>query len=207
MIYSLENNSVFTTEDATDEQLMAGIQNHKQEALAELYRRHTPLLRSVTGRVLNNEHDVDEVVQETFFEIWRRAESYSEQKGKALGWIVTLARRRAIDKSRRRQAYSRAEERLRCETQHEPEAVATHYSGGDDTYEIFEHVLAKLPDAQRQALHLAFYRSMSQREIAALTGTPLGTVKTRIELGLQKVRTAILAIADKGEWLSTFGHS
>src|SRR5688572_30623080 len=81
-----------TTEELTDEQLMAGIQGGDEVALAALHRRHMPLLRTVISRVLHNDHDVDDLVQEVFIELWNRAASYDEAKGKALGWMVTLAR-------------------------------------------------------------------------------------------------------------------
>ena len=118
--------------------------------------------------------------------------------------MVTLARRRAIDKVRRRQAYARAEERLRLETETQPEA-ARHRGVEDevtagDTAEIFQRLLATLPAAQREALHLAYYRGLSQREIAAKTGIPLGTIKTRLELAVRKIRAAIMALGGAEEW-------
>jgi len=190
--------------DTTDEQLMARIQSQDENALATLYRRHTPLLRTVISRVVHNEHDVDDLLQEVFLELWNRADHYDEAKGKALGWIVTLARRRAIDRIRRRQAYARAEERLRLETEHEPQQ--TRHQGVEedvnaaDRAEIFKKLLAALPAAQREALQLAYFRGLSQREIAAKTGIPLGTIKTRLELAVRKIRTAILSLGGEEEW-------
>src|SRR5687768_16324875 len=111
--FDQQQTATVTTGEVTDEQLMGLIQARDDAALATLYRRHTPLLRTVIARVVHNEHDVDDLLQEVFLELWNRADHYDEAKGKALGWIVTLARRRAIDRIRRRQAYARAEERLR----------------------------------------------------------------------------------------------
>lgn len=187
----------------SDEQLMAGIKSHSEEALATLYRRHTPLLRTIIARVVNNDADVDDLLQEVFVEIWNRAEGYEEAKGKALGWIVTLARRRAIDRVRRKQAYHRAEERLRESTLGEADAM--HLSTdcqamNGDTAEIFRRVLATLPPAQREAVRLAYYAGLSQRDIARRTGIPLGTIKTRLELALRKLRAAILAFGGEAEW-------
>ena len=97
---------------------------------------------------------------------------------------------------RRRQAYARAEERLRLETEHEPHVTRYHGVQDDgnaaDRSEVFRRLLAVLPPAQREALHLAYYRGLSQREIAAKTGIPLGTIKTRLELAVRKICTAIL---------------
>jgi RNA polymerase sigma-70 factor (ECF subfamily) len=209
MLYAFDHQQLadfpsFASGEPTDEELMARIQAQDETALAALLRRHTPLLRTIVARVVNNDFDVDDLMQEIFFEIWRQADRYDAEKGKALGWIVTLSRRRAIDRLRKKQAYFRAEERLRVETENAPAPVANHGADEDaiasDTTEIFNRVLATLPDAQREALHLAYYRGLSQREIAAQTGIPLGTIKTRLELAVRKVRNAILALGGSEEW-------
>lgn len=189
----------------TDEELMGRVQEQDDAAIALLYRRHTPLLRTVIGRILNNDSDVDDLLQEVFLEIWRQASRYSEEKGKALGWIVTLARRRAIDRLRKKMAYSRAQDRLQAEVEHEPEPALHHSADKDvvasDIAAIFQDVIATLPEAQQQALNFAFYRGMSQREIAAHTGIPLGTIKTRLELAIRKVRVGLSALGGSEEWL------
>lgn len=189
--------------ERSDEQLMAGIKNRSDVALATLYRRHTPLLRTIIARVVNNDADVDDLLQEVFVEIWNRIESYDETKGKALGWIVTLARRRAIDRVRRKQAYSRAEERLRESTQSTADAVHPSTDSeamNGDTAEIFQRILTTLPPKQREAVQLAYYSGLSQRDIARRTGIPLGTIKTRLELAIRKLRAGILAMGGEAEW-------
>lgn len=213
MLYSFDHqhrtdHTTATTENLpSDEELMARVQHQDQEALELLYRRHTPLLRTVIGRILNNDTDVDDMLQEVFLEIWRQAARYSEEKGKVLGWIVTLARRRAIDKLRKKMAYSRAQDRLHGEVEHDPEPPMHHSADKEvvasDTAEIFRHIIATLPEAQQQAVHFAYYRGMSQREIAAHTGIPLGTIKTRLELAIRKLRTGLTAMGGTEEWLHT----
>ncbi|KAB2645148.1 MAG: sigma-70 family RNA polymerase sigma factor [Verrucomicrobia bacterium] len=205
MLYSLDQQTLSTRPttpvgEPTDEVLMERIQARDDKAIAILYRRHTPLLRSVIGRILNNDCDVDDLLQVVFLEVWRQAAHYDEAKGKALGWIVTLARRRAIDKVRTMQTYFRAQERLREEPEPAPHLGADEEAAASDTAKIFSRVLATLPVLQREALDFAFYRGMSQREIAAHTGIPLGTIKTRLELALRKVRTAIVALGGASEW-------
>jgi RNA polymerase sigma-70 factor, ECF subfamily len=205
MLYSfenpqLENQSAVSSTEPTDEELMAQVQARDERAIAVLYRRHTPLLRTIISRVLNNDCDVDDQLQEVFLEVWRLASHYDPEKGKALGWIVTLARRRSIDKLRKKQAYFRAQERLREEPEPTPHNGADEEVAASDTARIFNGVLATLPPAQQDALRLAFYRGLSQREIAARTGIPLGTIKTRLELGLRKVRSAVVALGGAGEW-------
>ena len=210
MLYSFDqqktesNHTALATDEVTDEQLMARIQAADESALALLYRRHLALLRTIVSRVINNDTDTDDLVQEIFCEVWRQAAHYTEEKGKALGWLVTLARRRAIDKLRKKQAYQRAEDRLRDETEREP-LKALHQGADEDAVaadraEILQRVIATLPEPQREALTYAFYRGMSQREIAAHTGIPLGTIKTRLELAVRKVRSAVLAMGGEREW-------
>jgi RNA polymerase sigma-70 factor (ECF subfamily) len=190
--------------ETSDEELMTNIRNRDEAALTTLYRRHSPLLRTIISRVVNNDADTEELVEELFIEIWNCADRYSREKGKALGWMVTVARRRAIDRLRKKQAYSRAEERLRESVKCDSEA--THPSTADeagrhDTAGIFQRLIGTLPAAQQQAIQLAYYSGLSQRDIALRTGTPLGTIKTRLELAVRKLRAEILAIGGKAEWL------
>jgi RNA polymerase sigma-70 factor, ECF subfamily len=207
MLYSFENQRLQETETLrpTDEELMSRVQAQDEQAIALLYHRHRPLLRTVVGRILNNETDVDDLLQEIFLEVWRQAGRYCEEKGKALGWIVTLSRRRAIDRLRKKMAYSRAQDRLQEEVAKEPEPAFHHSADQEvvasDTTKIFETVIATLPEAQQEALKYAFYRGMSQREIAAHTGIPLGTIKTRLELAIRKVRAGLSAFGGSEEWL------
>ena len=196
--------SRLAADEPTDEQLMGRIQASDESALTQLYRRHVGLLRTVGARVLGNECDVDDLVQEVFMQVWRQASHYSPENGKALGWVVTLARRRAIDKLRKKQAYQRASDRFRGESlvaeQMPRRSVRTSSTHDHDRSEIFEQVMAALPEAQRDALKLAYYSGMSQREIARHTGQPLGTIKTRLELAMRKFRSAILAMGGVEEW-------
>ena len=134
-------------------------------------------------------------------EIWKQAKNFSPEKGKPLGWMVTLARRRAIDGLRKRQAYQRAEERLQAETEQQPDAWVQNTTEEEisfsDTRNLVREMLNRVPPAQRQAIELAFFRGMSQREIAAKTNTPLGTVKTRLELGLKKIYDGLKELKDE----------
>ncbi|MEK0444960.1 MAG: hypothetical protein RLZZ399_281 [Verrucomicrobiota bacterium] len=170
---------------------MSAVHHECSEALTELYRRHHLTLRAVIARVLHNEQSIEDLVQEVFLEIWRLASRYSSEKGKALGWMITLARRRAIDRLRREQAYARVEERFQKETEQQPEAW-TQVRGEEsveaaDLRRLLSSIIETLPEAQKSAVEMAFYRGMSQREIAALTRIPLGTIKTRLELGVRKI--------------------
>lgn len=179
----------------TDEQLMLAVQEESSPALEELHRRHAPTLKAVIVRVLHNEHSAEDLLQEVFLEIWRLAKRYSQEKGKALGWMITLARRRAIDRLRREQAYFRVEERFQKETEQQPDAWTHNRVEEDieasDIRNILSQILETLPPAQKDAVELAFYKGMSQREIASHTNIPLGTIKTRLELGVRKIASRL----------------
>src|SRR6476661_10049241 len=97
---------------ATDEALMKAITDRHQTALRELYDRYGKTVKAVVVRVVHEEAEADDVLQEIFLQIWKEAENYSPKAGRPLGWVVTLARRRAIDRLRRRQAYCRAKDRF-----------------------------------------------------------------------------------------------
>ena len=185
----------------SDLELMQGIQQGDPDALSELYDRYNGIIKALILRVIHNEAEADDLLQEIFMEIWNQAKNFSAQKGKPLGWMVTLARRRAIDGLRKKQAYARAEERLQSETEQQPEAwvhntTETEITRGD-TRELIRKVIDSLPLPQQQAVELAFFQGMSQREIAAKTNTPLGTVKTRLELGLKKIYDGLKELRDE----------
>ena len=195
---TLETRKTTTTQisplDLTDEQLMEQLQQRDPVALEYLYDRHSAIVKSLGMKVVHNEAEADDLVQEIFMEIWNRAAGYDPAKGKPLGWIVTLARRRAIDRLRKCQSHCRAEDRLKEETEQQPEAWTTDPEEDfvmADVRELLQKLIKTLPVAQYQAIELAFYKGMSQREIAAHTGIPLGTIKTRLELGLKKLTVCL----------------
>lgn len=181
---------------ADDIQLMRRLQRRDSTALQELYERHCGILTSVIYRVLNDSAETEDVLQEVLMQVWARADTYSAKKGKPLSWLTTVAKRRAIDRIRQRCAYTRATDRFKDDsettTDNETEFELTESAvERSDLRNYLSGLMDGLPDAQRTALELAFFRSMSQREIAAKTETPLGTVKTRIELGLRKLTQAV----------------
>src|SRR6516165_864781 len=160
----------------SDFELMKGIQAGDADALSQLYDRYNGILKALILRVVHNEAEADDLLQEIFMEIWKQAKNFSPEKGKPLGWMVTLARRRAIDGLRKRQAYQRAEERLQAETEQQPDAWVQNTTEEEisfsDTRTLVRKMLDRIPTAQRQAIELAFFRGMSQREIASKTNTP-----------------------------------
>src|SRR5919109_3753945 len=118
----------------SDEALMAAITDQRPEALSEFYSRHGGRLKSVIGNVVHEEGDADDVLQDILLQIWHEADHYSPKAGKLLGWVVTLARRRAIDRLRRKQAYCRAKERYQTHLDEQPQATP-QFRGSDDEIE------------------------------------------------------------------------
>jgi RNA polymerase sigma-70 factor (ECF subfamily) len=185
----------------TDESLMRAIVRREESGLRSLIQRHQKMLKKIIYQVVQDEAETDDILQESMLHVWREAQSYSAALGKPLGWLVTIARRRAIDRVRRRAAYARAKDRFEVYVDTEPRSwLQNHTSQNISTTDIrhyLEQEMARLPDFQRQAVHLAFFDGMSHREIAARTKTPLGTVKTRLELGMRKLASRVRAQRSK----------
>lgn len=185
----------------SDESLMQSIVERQTSAIASLYERYGKTLKKVIFQVLQDEAEADDVLQESILQVWREATSYSSALGKPLGWLVTIARRRAIDRVRRRSAYSRAKDRFEIYVETEPrswlQSCTEEDNAGTDIRKFLEREMNRLPAFQSEALRLSFFNGLSHREIAAHTSTPLGTVKTRLELGLRKLSSSVRAQRNK----------
>lgn len=185
---------------APDETLMEAVSRRRQDALAELYDRHGTRLRATIDGVVHEGSETDDVLQEIFIQIWKEADRYSPKAGKPLGWMVTIARRRAIDRLRRRQAYSRVRERYQERVMREVPNTPRETDDVfvlSDLHRFLKDCMRVLPRLQREAVELAFFKGLSHSEIAAATHAPLGTVKTRLELGLQKLTHALRPLRHK----------
>jgi len=177
-----------------DEALMKDISRQHHAALTELYGRHGQRLKAMIDSVVHEAAEADDVLQEILLQIWKEADRYSSKAGKPLGWMMTIARRRAIDRLRRRQAYSRARERYGKQLEQQPRNPRREVFDPfvrSDLRQFLEKCMRTLPRFQREAVELAFFKGLSHSEIATATHAPLGTVKTRLELGLQKLTSAI----------------
>jgi len=169
---------------AEDGGVLEAVRRGDSRALEDLYRRHGPRLYGLLLRMLRETADAEEILQETFVEAWKRAAEYSPSRGSVEAWLITIARSRAIDRIRHRGA------RLRMVRQTEQLAAAEPPPADPPDVHAqtrLRRALGTLPPEQRQALELAYWAGLSQSEISEHTGDPLGTVKTRVRLGLQRL--------------------
>ena len=173
-------------------ELVERISQRDQEALRILYERYGGLLLALARRILSNAYEAEEVLQEVFLQVWNQAGRYDTRRSSVSTWLVLITRSRSIDRLRSRQVAERTLTNLQTENraQHtSPEGVRSVWM--EQRREKLRQVLQRLPPEQREVLDLAFYRGMTQSEIAAATGIPLGTVKTRTLLAMRKLRKAL----------------
>ncbi|HZJ53943.1 MAG TPA: sigma-70 family RNA polymerase sigma factor [Myxococcaceae bacterium] len=172
------------TRPAEDRTVLDAVRRGDQRSLEELYRRHSPRLYGLLLRMLRETADAEEILQETFVDAWRRAGEYAASRGSVEAWLITIARSRAIDRIRNRGARLRLvkqSEQLASADAPQPEPPDVH------AQTRLRKALGTLPPEQRRALELAYWEGLSQSEISRETGDPLGTVKTRVRLGLQRL--------------------
>ena len=170
---------------------MARIAGGDPVALGELYDRHGRTVFGVLYRMLGAPEPAEEVAQDAFHAVWRRAGSYRGDRGSVRTWLLAIARNAAIDwrrtKGRRVEREAAIDEAAELvEDTHVDERVIASLRA-----ERVRAAIAALPDEQRVVLSLAFWSGLSQREIAERTGTPLGTVKSRVRLGMAKLREGL----------------
>lgn len=176
--------------DVDDGHLMRNLAQRKPGALVTLHQRYRSLLLHAALQIVHDEADAEEIVQDVFVQLWTRPEVYCADKGKPVSWLLTLSRRRAIDCVRRRAALRRATERLEIReraAENEAFGAAGRELCDGDLRSYLVGIMAQLPPAQQCVVEQGFFRQKSQRQIAAELQLPLGTIKTRMELGLRKL--------------------
>jgi RNA polymerase sigma-70 factor (ECF subfamily) len=172
---------------------MERLRERDPEALAEIYDSYAGLVLALALRILRERAAAEEVVSQSFWQVWEQAPRYSEQRGSPAAWIISIARSRALDllrsEDRERRRRERASEQI--ERQTEPVQGPADWTLEGERRRFVMAALASLPGEQRECVELAYYQGLSHREIAARTGAPLGTVKTRILLAMEKLREAL----------------
>jgi RNA polymerase sigma-70 factor (ECF subfamily) len=167
---------------------MEKIVQRDESALAALYDRYAGMLSSVLDRILRDTQAAEEILQDIFYQLWRNAERFDASRGSLPGWLMVIARNRAI--SRLRQHNPAAGDELNENTV----AVPFNIEGAVVQQQLIGRVkgaLDKLPTEQRAAVEMAYFEGLTHSEIAARTGDPLGTVKTRLRSALETLRRTL----------------
>lgn len=188
-----------------DEVLLTLIEQQDPNALAELYDRHARIVHNLIVRIVRNPAVAEELLQEVFWQVWQKAGDHAGH-GAVAAWLYRIARNKSLDQLRRQQARPQpvqtgsqeAEQavwsQLKADAAEIEQVIARRW---DDDY--LRQVLAAIPPEQRQCLELAYFEGMSQRQIAEYTQVPLGTVKTRLRIGLEKLERLVRADGYKAE--------
>ena len=178
-----------------DAAVMLRVARGDEQALGALYDRWSPLVFSLCAHILGDDDEAEEAVEETFWQAWRQAERYDAGRGAVSTWLTTIARTRALDRLRSRRR--RQEQPMTNLTETDRAQVDATARRTDDPARdaelterrsLVRQALLALPAEQREVLELAYFRGFSQSEIAEQTGQPLGTIKTRARLAMEKLR-------------------
>ena len=187
--------------------LVDRIASGDDRALESLYDRYARVVYSLSMRMLGNAELAEDVVQETFWRIWRRSSTFQASRGRVSGWIFGIAHNLAIDELRRQQArpipvYDREDRPVLRDMEDQNINVASSIVE-EERRRLIVTALDRIPPEQREVIELAYFGGLSQSEIAERLQHPIGTVKTRVRLGLQKLRDILLSegfqLEDLGE--------
>jgi RNA polymerase sigma-70 factor (ECF subfamily) len=197
----------------SDAELVARMKAGDERALGVFYDRWYPAVSALVARMVNSAEDVEDVVEETFWQAWRQSDRFSASRGAVATWLLTIGRSRALD--RLRSIRRRREEALDDHEGSSIERAAANSSGAGDAFgaassdpsrdveqderrRLVLAALGELPREQREALELGYFGGLTQSEIAERTGQPLGTVKTRMRLAMMKLRDRLSMLRDDG---------
>jgi RNA polymerase sigma-70 factor (ECF subfamily) len=165
----------------------------RQEALARLYDETSPMLNGLLLRILERPEDAEEVLLDVYMKAWKYAARYSDQRGSVQAWLMIMARNAAIDRIRQKRAQPKT---TPFELESTPEPESGDASPEEQTVERerrrkVQIVLRELPPEQREAVELAFFGGLTHAELAERLREPLGTIKSRIRMGLIRLRGLI----------------
>jgi RNA polymerase sigma-70 factor (ECF subfamily) len=181
--------------------LLPAVSNGDVAAFEQLYDRHAPILYALLLRMLASPEDAQEVLQEAFVKAWNDASRYDPSRGSELAWLISITRSRGIDRIRSRKVRGEREKDAARDNSIRSAAVdgmaAVESVVAGEEQRAVRAALAEIPEAQRQALELAYFDGLSQSEIAGKLGVPLGTIKTRMQLGMRKMRERLRESLDR----------
>ncbi|HEY8210456.1 MAG TPA: sigma-70 family RNA polymerase sigma factor [Myxococcaceae bacterium] len=165
-------------------------------ALRRLYDLYAPAAMAIALRMMKSRPVAEEIVQDTFVEVWRRSREYDSSRGTVSAWVATIARTRALDRLRAEGRLSAAKEKAAAEPE-APSVAPLELAVERQQRERVNAALQTLPAEQRTAIEMAYYDGLTQREIAEKLGQPLGTVKTRVRLAMEKL--AVVLVGPQGD--------
>jgi RNA polymerase sigma-70 factor (ECF subfamily) len=179
--------------------LVTRVADGDDDALGQLYDRFGQSVYSLCLRIIHDGATAEELTQEVFVRLWRSAASFEPTKGRVSTWLLRIAHNLALNEVRRRQSRPVIAQDVEWEV--ESAGLADSSDEGDpaasawlrERASVVRHALAELPQAQRRAIELAYFGGLSQAEVAAALGDPLGTVKSRIRVGMQRLRELLVA--------------
>jgi RNA polymerase sigma-70 factor, ECF subfamily len=175
--------------------LIKQVANQDRDAFGQLYDRFSTLVFTIAMRMLKARSDAEDLLQEVFVQVWRQAQSYKAERGSPEAWIVNIARSRAIDKirsiRRMEKSFVLTDDPARAESSDNVESSVAE----SEARMAMNSALANLPETQRKILELAYFGGLTQTEIATRLAEPLGTVKTRMRSGIQRLREMLGAQA------------
>lgn len=183
---------------AGDHDLARRLRHRDESVIGVLYDRHGPLLYGLALRITGEPSDAEDVVLETFAQAWRDARRFDTTRGSLQSWLVTIVRSRALDAVRARGRRLRLADRATEAASETPPGMGDPLPDTDERVEwnerrtVVRDALASLSDVQREAIELAYFGGLSQAEIAERLKQPLGTIKTRVRLGMSRLREVLL---------------
>ncbi len=179
---------------ARDRRLVRRIEAGDEEAFRSLFATYAPSAMALAVRVVRQTQLAEEIVQEAFLTLWRTPGIFDERRGSVKAWLMTMVHHRAVDAVRREEAQRRRSDEMvggiREETDDPTDAVVEAVAAPAER-DAVRTALRSLPDDQREVLELMYFEGLSQSQVAARTGAPLGTVKSRALLGMRRMRSMV----------------
>ncbi len=172
------------------------LRDREPDSLVDLYDGFAGAMFSLALEILGDRWEAEEVIQDVFAYVWKKPESYSPDKGKFSSWLLVITRNRSIDRMRQRKRKVTRDEPIEAlnNRQDHSSADAAEHASREDERETIRVAFGKLPEDQREVLELSYFKGLNHMEISDHLGLSLGTVKSRIRLGLEKLRRSLAGL-------------